>query len=195
MRKFALTILFIFISGAGFTQRLSLDDLLNLTMLSSKKTDHFLSKKGFSRSFASISPNKIVYTFQPKKKLKRKKAPSDKSTIEKYQEGRIYSLVFRTTSDKEYGLLRDKLEKEGFTCTDTTSTALSFRKNNATVLLDTLFDDSDTLYSFRVTKKKLPLLSQIKFANDLLQFDSHSDLVAVFGESNLQKDFYYFTEK
>ena len=48
-------------------------------------------------------------------------------------------------------------------------------------------------YSFKLKVKKIP--SAIKYAEDLLQFDSHEFLVSFFGEQNVKKDMYYFSEK
>jgi hypothetical protein len=42
---------------------------------------------------------------------------------------------------------------------------------------------------------ELPALESIRNAEDLLQFYSHEFLVSVFGEKNVIKDLYYFSEK
>ena len=54
-------------------------------------------------------------------------------------------------------------------------------------------EDDSLVYTFLLKKRELP--SSVQFAEDLLSFDSHEYLVSYFGETNVQKDVYYFSEK
>ena len=48
-------------------------------------------------------------------------------------------------------------------------------------------------YTFILKERKLP--STVKYAEELLQFDSHEYLASFFGAQNVKKDMYYFSEK
>jgi hypothetical protein len=75
---------------------------------------------------------------------------------------------------------------------DTTS---FFQKGEMTVHVGE--DVRDELRVFRVIleKKPVPTSSAVRTVDDLLTFDSHQALIAMFGQSNVKKDIYYFTEQ
>jgi len=167
-------------------------------MQSPQKIDQFLSKKGFARGVSGAAGDFPIYAFQPKLNSKRKKDKNILRSIEKIQKGKNHSLVFRTSSFRECMALKRKLKKEGFAGNDTTNAEdipLQFRKKNIIVLVNTVTENTDTLYSFNFHLKELPSPESINYANDLLQFTSHNDLAAVFGASNVKKDLYFFDKK
>lgn len=196
MREFYLFVFFSLLTCSANSQILSLDDLLKLTALPEPKFDHFLTKKGFHRQIFGSAGQTSQYIIHPKVKVKRKRKSNIYNSIEKFQDGKIHSVVFQTSSAKEYSTLKEKLKNEGFIYkhpVGTTKTPLC--KKNFSVLIDTATKNKDTLFSFRFSRKELPTAAQIQYAEDLLQFNSHSELATVFGERNLKKDLYFFTEK
>ena len=198
MKKFYFIIFCWFLSGTVNSQELSLTELLNLTLQSSQKFDHFLSKKGYIKGVSGPGVDYPVYAFQSKLNSRRKKGKNILRSIEKFQKGQNHSLVFRTSSLRECTALKGKLKKEGFTCNDSISAGykpLQLRKRNINVLVNTVIENTDTLYSFNFNLKELPSPDSINYANDLLQFTSHDDLIAMFGASNVKKDLYFFDEK
>ncbi len=50
-------------------------------------------------------------------------------------------------------------------------------------------------YCLSLEEKAIPDMRELKYAEDLLQFCSHEFLATFFGEGNVKKDMYYFTEK
>lgn len=139
-----------------------------------------------------------VYAFQSKQNSRKKKDRNIVRSIEKFQKGQYHSLVFRTSSLRECKTLKGKLKKEGFICNDSINVVnkpLQLRKKNINVLVNTVIENTDTLYSFNFNLKELPSPDSINYANDLLQFTSHDELITMFGESNVKKDLYYFDEK
>ena len=198
MKKFYFLFFWCFINCAANSQNLTLTELLTLTMQSPQKLDQYLSKKGFSRDVSGSAVTYPVYAFQTKQNFKRKKEKNISRSIEKFQKGQNHSLIFRTSSLRECMSLKGKLKKEGFACNDTSTAAgmpLQLRKKNIHVLVNTVIENTDTLYSFNFNLKELPAPESIIYANDLLQFTSHDDLIAMFGASNVKKDLYYFDEK
>ena len=62
-----------------------------------------------------------------------------------------------------------------------------------TIETEAVDEDSTHEYCFKLTIRKMP--AKIKYAEDLLQFDSHEFLTSFFGKQNVKKDLYYFSEK
>jgi hypothetical protein len=56
-------------------------------------------------------------------------------------------------------------------------------------------EEEGIFYQINFDRNPVPTLSSVKFADDLLEFDSHESLVMLFGKENVQKDVYYFSEK
>lgn len=167
-------------------------------MQSTQKFDHFLSKKGYIKGESGSVVDYPVYAFQAKQNSRRKKEKTILRSIEKFQKGQYHTLVFRTSSLRECAALKGKLKKEGFICNDSIGTEnkpLQLRKKNISVLVNTVLENTDTLYSFNFNLKELPSPDSINYANDLLQFTSHDELITMFGESNVKKDLYYYDEK
>ena len=54
-------------------------------------------------------------------------------------------------------------------------------------------EDSVAKYTFKLKQRKIP--DSVLYAEDLLQFDSNEFLESYFGEKNVTKDLYYFSEK
>src|SRR6185436_16129684 len=101
-----------------------------------------------------------------------------------------------TSSIKEFEENKKALYDEGFYCGSDSAAAASllFQKKNISVLVNKR-EAEDTVYSFLYQQADLPTIDKIKYADDLLQFNSHEFLVSVFGEKNVIKDVYYFSEK
>jgi hypothetical protein len=90
-----------------------------------------------------------------------------------------------------------ELKDAGFVCgneSDSCNNPLLFQRKKISVLVNTIISD-DTLYSFLFHEEELPIPANIHYAEDLLCFTSHEYLVSVFGEKNVKKDLYYFSEK
>ena len=75
------------------------------------------------------------------------------------------------------------------------SDSFFFQKRNLRIETKTGFDEDMMLYTFLVQKKEMPAPSSIRYAEDLLKFNSHEYLVSFFGEKNVKKDLYFFSEK
>ncbi len=71
--------------------------------------------------------------------------------------------------------------------------SMLFQKGNIVILASSQKNDAASQYTFKLKVKKIP--ERIKYAEDLLQFDSHEFLASFFGPQNVKRDMYYFSEK
>ena len=69
-----------------------------------------------------------------------------------------------------------------------------FQHKNITIQASKAIEEGNPVYTFLLKKKEMPTIVT-RFAEDLLAFDSHEYLATYFGEENVKKDVYYFSEK
>ena len=195
-------LLFIFIGTNlsalnAYSQSLSVRDFINVSSLSPKKFDNYLSKKKFVSVNKWYQNDSIINTYSFKVKRKHGNAQSVRRIIETYQKGDNFSFAFHTSSLDECINTKRELKEAGFVCgneSDSCNSPLLFQRKNISVLVNTIIGD-DTLCSFLFHEEELPIPASIHYAEDLLCFTSHEYLVSVFGEKNVKKDLYYFSEK
>jgi len=201
MKRF---LLFIFIVSKllpynGYCQSLSAKEFLNVFSLSPKKFDSYLGKRKFVLIGKWFQNDTTITTYSLKTKKRAKDTVSVTRVIETYQKNKNFSFAFNTSSRHDYTDARKELKDAGFTCgneDDSCISSLFFQRKNISVLVNTIIKgECDTLYSFLFHEEELPLATTIHYAEDLLQFSSHEYLVSVFGEKNVKKDLYYFSEK
>lgn len=195
MKKIYLIPFLVGYSFAAVSQDLSLNDLLTLTSATEKKTDHILHKKGFRKAWLD-SGNENMITYQANTGSKKKSRKRSHQQIQSLKNEKANILIFQTSSSFEYANLKQKIGKEGFTVKpglDTSNTC--FSRGNMMINIETVINEADTVYTFRITEKQLPHPSKIIYAEDLLNFSTHNDLEIVFGKGNVRKDLYYFSEK
>jgi len=106
-------------------------------------------------------------------------------------------LTFYTTVFKDYMLGQQALIKAGFVYDIRKNLfkelSIIFQKANLTITAGKEESGRIITYRFELVEKAIP--SSVRFAEDLLQFDSHQFLVSYFGENNVKGDRYYLTEK
>ncbi|RYG01610.1 MAG: hypothetical protein EOO02_12390 [Chitinophagaceae bacterium] len=180
-------------------QSFNFDDLVVLSSLSPKRFDNYMHEKGYVSGGKQMQDNAMAFTFFEKKK---KQTPED-SIIENrsvglYKQDESFCFAFSTTCRKEFEDGLERLRTNNFLQAepeDSNAVApLFFQKGNLTVDVSTQVDsDTSLLYTFLLKKRLLP--NSVQFAEDLLGFDSHEYLVSYFGEANVKKDVYYFSEK
>lgn len=177
-------------------QSLTVDDLLTLSSLSPKNFDNYITKKGFLPGGRSFQDDAMGVTFFEKKSGKKKDTLRINRSIDLYKKGDMWCFALHTSSVDEYQDGRNRLKKAGFFCGNNTDTSSElFQKRNITVYTSSVVKDSNSVHTFLLQKKQLPDPDSIRYAEDLLKFDSHEYLVSFFGESNVKKDSYFFSEK
>ena len=199
MRGSLLCITFLLIANKLISQEFSAKDFLLASSLSSKKFESFLNKKKFIPSGSRIKNDTVIniYSFKEKKRKNKKDTLVIKRSIEAFKANNYFSFAYLTSLKNEYTEALRTLKETGFFCgNENDSTAMLFQRRNLSVEANLIKETSgDTIYSLLFCQHELPLPEKIEFAEDLLAFYSHEYLVSVFGDKNVQKDLYYFSEK
>jgi len=197
MKRFLLFV-FIGLQLPGFNteaQSLSLKEFINISSLSPRKMDDYISKKKFVQASKWFRNDTLVIGYNLK--LQKDDTLHIRRSIETYQKGTDFSFVFNTSSPGECENVKRELKEAGFICenqADTCNKSLLFQQKNMSVLVRAIIgQDENTMYSLLFHEEKLPIPSTIRFAEDLLRFTSHQYLISTFGEKNVKKDVYYFS--
>jgi len=186
---FVFTLLSFFISAQQFSAK----EFLFSSSFTEKKFENYISKK-FSPCGKRSKDDTIIHVYSLKVDKKKGTHDSTIRTIETNRAKDHFSFTFFTSSKKDFDETKNALQKEGFFCGNENTEPVLFQNKNISVLVSKK-EAEDTLYSFRFRQADLPTPDKIKYADDLLQFYSHEYLVAVFGEKNVIRDVYYFSEK
>ncbi|MES1214222.1 MAG: hypothetical protein ABUT20_01800 [Bacteroidota bacterium] len=197
MKRLLPFVVIIFWHENMYGQKLAVKDFLSASYSSSKKMDGYLKKNEFIQVGREWQNDTIVNTYGPKMKNKSPDSPAVTRTIATYIAGKDFSYSFQTSSKDEYIEARNELKNDGFYCGNENDASLSYlyQHKNTTVQVTVSVGQDDTLYSFHFSEKELQPLSKVRYADDLLEYTSHEYLVSVFGEKNVKKDLYYFSEK
>lgn len=180
------------VNGQSFT----IDNLIKVASLPSKDIDHFMDKNGYVLNSSKSENNSMEANFKVKiKKNKPYTGPERTINVSLKDDSKYFTL--HTSSLNEFISGQRSLIKSGFFYDKqkdvTKDTLILFQKGNMLVQATVLDSDGIRQYNFKLKLKKMP--SVVKYAEDLLQFDSHELLVSFFGETNVKKDMYYFSEK
>ena len=196
MKKITFILLFEFACVITLqAQRFSTKDFFNVAKMASKDVSRFMFKKRFIVYHDNHGVDSVPLSFIPKVKgWKSDDVP--KCRVDIFQKDDSRYLIWRTTSFDEFLEAQEALVKGKFNYDKTKNinkdSSILFQKNNLSVLTNKKVEDSITYYSFQLKEKKIP--DSIAFADELLQFDSNEYLESYFGEKNVKKDLYYFSE-
>lgn len=196
MAKLLLTIILQgFIMHLVQAQSFKVDDLVTLASLPPKKFDNFMNEKGYLSGGRSLQDDAMAFTFFEKRNTNPGDTVVENRTVGLYKKDNTYCFAFHTSSLQEYQAGLNHLKANFFygENKDTSQAPLLFQHRNITIEASSTIEDSTPVYTFLLKKKELP--NAVPFAEDLLNFDSHEYLVSFFGEQNVQKDVYYFSEK
>lgn len=197
MRRFLLSIAFIFLLCNVNGQQLTVKDLLSVCSLSPQKFKNYIAKKNFVPVDRDWQNDTVVNTYRLRIKSDANDTIPVTRILETYQSGIDFSFALQTSSRLDYDEARSDLKGSGFFCSneDDTSDLYLYQRKNISIQVNARTDPGDTLYSFHFYYKDLPSAASVRYADDLLYFTSHEYLVSVFGEKNVKKDLYYFSEK
>lgn len=177
-------------------QSFTVDDLLTLSTLPPKKFDNYMGEKGYLSGGRRMQDDAMAFTFFEKRNISPEDTVFENRHVGLYKKDDVYCFAFHTTCRKEYeeGLL--KLKNSDFFYgenKDTSQAPVFFQRKNLTVHVSSDIEEGSPVYTFLLKKKELP--RSVQYAEDLLNFDSHEYLLSYFGEANVQKDVYFFSEK
>jgi hypothetical protein len=175
-----------------------MEDLLTISSISPRQVDNYMNKKGFLCPKKKKSELSLPVTYFEKTKKDSPDSIVSIRSIELFQEDDRYCLQFKTCSPAEYQSGIDQLKKSGFVWDENRDSSVTpsftFRKSNIIVDAKEITLDGQRVFNFLLQRRELPHPSTIRNAEDLLVFDSHEFLAAYFGESNVKKDIFYFSE-
>lgn len=186
-----------FAAVQSYGQSFTMDDLLALSSLSPGNAGHFMNKKRFSPVTNTDGYLKTTSFFEGAKA--KNKDNSASRSIDMYKKNKAWYFIFHTTSKDEYIRGKEQLIKSGFSYDNkkdiSTEPSMLFQKRN--IMVKAISDTIEEIprYTFILEKKEIPNPATIKFAENLLCFNSHEYLVSFFGAANVKKDLYYFSEK
>lgn len=190
MRKWLLGYCFMLCINADAQKKdFTLYKLLQLTQVPQTEIVSRLNRQGF---IAEEEGNSSFNFYKP-----AKKSELSKSLSINYKRDSI-KLVFNTCSAEEFNALNRELQEEGFYFAKAQSKATDayslYQKGNFCVMPCIKKEAARTLYSFAIEHKLLPQPQQIRFVEDLLKLPSHEYLAATFGQNQIKKDQFYFSE-
>ncbi|MEO8412702.1 MAG: hypothetical protein ABI472_03550 [Ginsengibacter sp.] len=196
-RTLLLLLLLNFATGYVCSQSITLKDLLTLSSsVPLKDIDHFMNKKSFVVYSSKADSNVLEKCFGIKEKRNKKYIGPKRTVVICLKKDSRY-FTFHTSSFDEYLEGKKFLVKSGFFFDDTKDinkdTSILFQNGNITIQANNSMEDGVVVYNFILNVQQVP--TTIKYAEDLLQFDSHELLVSFFGSQNVKKDMYYFSEK
>lgn len=189
------------------SQVVTVADFVNLTDLADKKLSAYVGKIGFVQVARNFDNGAWINEFA----YRNKKQPEDSTLrfISGYKRGKISGVIYETSSFAEReGLLRSFmlngfLGKRGDSTSkvdsiiriDTTrmDSSLFLQKEDMTIHINESTRDELRFFKFSLERKPVPTKSSIRFADDLLVFDSHETLVAMFGAAYVKRDVYFFS--
>ncbi|MEO7801249.1 MAG: hypothetical protein ABIR81_04580 [Ginsengibacter sp.] len=182
---------FCVVHGQSFT----MDDLLEIRN-QGKNLDHFMAKNNFAPDNA-FDRSDSVTTFTEKSRNRKKELNSPR-TVEMYKKNDVKCYAFHTASLKDFLDGQKKLMKAGYfydrNKNYTKDSLILYQRKNLAIQATLVLKDSIPRYTFLLEEKRIPDITEVKYGEDLLHFDSHEFLVSYFGEENVTKDMYFLSE-
>jgi len=197
MKRIILLFFWILQAAMAAGQELSADKLIDMLSLSLPKLESQLLHKKYLYAGIEFSGDTAFNTYEPRPVggKKNKQAEAVRRRFTRAVLKNTFTLTYHTSSVNEYNDFIAELKKKGFYCEyekDKTVSSYLYQFRNYTADVSIKKAEDLTWYSFTFYKKLLPPPSELKFADDLLQFTSHEYLVLYFGANNVKRDLYYF---
>lgn len=194
MTKFYLLSFLLFNIFFASAQSFSFSSLLALSNEPTHKAEAHVIKKDYKREFDVPSETGPLFTSKTKNK---KEVEITRSISFRAMDDR-QQIIYQTSDKAEYLVLLTDLRKEGFVSfasyqgNDRPSV---YQKANYSITTSLEIRGGIVMYTVLVEKEIIPHPKEIVYAEDLLQYKSHAQLSAVFGEGAVTKDVFYYSEK
>src|SRR2546423_2643720 len=193
LKRVITLVCFTLVLVVGQAQQVRVSDLLNMSNFTCRKFDATLRRWGFIMQSITNFNDSSAYVYRSRKPVNVKRQflrfrfnPNEEELI-----------AFQTDSSEEVRNLKEELISDGFVIyTDKKGREQPdlFQKNNTVVQFTAKTDDSVTVYTCYIQRKKLPKAKDILYAEDLLQLTSHEYLSEVYGAANVRKDIFFLSE-
>ena len=188
MKGSGIFILSLFVCNTALAQ-VDLGAITSLMDQPKKKIENYLKKNGFTRESYPYA-SEVVFSSQ---------FIEDSVVVNRtfqffYMENAM-QLLYKTTSLKEHQKWERELKETATPFTSKDQTGLFYNaKENLTLKCSEEKQDTVQAYTLSATKKALPKIKDLEFAEDLLQVDAHIYLEALFGKHNVKEETFYFSE-
>ena len=157
-----------------------------------------MSERGFLAGGRIMQNDAMALTFLGKQEVNPDDTIVHSRTVNLYKKEDAYCFAYHTSSVEEFIEGRNRLKKANFFYPESKDTSqevpMLFQHRNITIQVSKAIEEGNPVYTFLLRKKELPTIVT-RYAEDLLMFDSHEYLASYFGEENVKKDVYYFSEK
>lgn len=200
MRNFTFTLfLFLIFYFPVNAQVITSSDFADLPTLSKSKFESFIVKKGFTSDGTDMIKDTVIANYIFVNTNNKGAVDSNDRFLSWYLLKKDFQVTYKTTSLQEADKLKSgifsnrQFRKIEWTLNPDSSFFL--QKENVTILISKKKEHKKDVYCFTIAQKVLPEMKDIRYAEDLLVFDSHENLQFVFGKENVKKDIYYFSEK
>jgi hypothetical protein len=172
-------------------QEITLENLIGCSMMSSEAFTSFIQHKGFKTGKDSAFSNPVTY-------LRTNKDKSKKQGIDRKENEEVVTLTFLTTDKSDYLYWTQELQSKFVVYKEKNTigyNVIAFQKRNLKAKISQQSNNITPTYCLTLEYRKLPPPTDIHYAEDLLQLNSHEYIVALFGTTNVKKDVFYFSEK
>lgn len=182
MKKFYLLVALLAGLQTLSAQTISLNELLNMAGIGASKFQQYASRKGFQTEERQQDFVRMQYT----------RDTANAFFISRQWNGRGGWLRLEKITATDYELLKQRIKADGFVAGELKAKVHTelFEKGSLLITASPEIDleEGKRLYNIVIQNKPLPKAKDLQFAEDLLQFDSHQQLVQVFGAGNVRKD-------
>jgi hypothetical protein len=190
--KRSLPLFFILASIALNAQRndVTISDLIRFTSISSNQFQSVIAKKGF-RQNEYIETTSLGEQF-----FKTSRDKNITRSIERIGKEDTATIYYETSDPAEFRNIQAELVTEGFYYPASKKQAMPlYQKGPFSVQPIVKTTDGATTYCFQIQRKLLPSSFSFRFAEDFLHITSHEYLADIFGEANVKRDEFHFTEQ
>ncbi len=200
MKTFLLATLWVIFATVAAAQEIPVGQLTQLVASTMTDAERLLAKSSYSLVLSAISNDTLYKTYEfraGKKKTSQPDTSTRSIVLAGYQQH--LDATYRTSLQQEYNQIRQALKKQGYYC-DYENEEVSgteqrlYQKEDRTAQFSDAPTEAGSCYSIKLHRQSMPTQDELRAADDLMKFTSHEYLVYYFGEKNVRKDLFYFTE-
>lgn len=182
MKKFYLLVALLAGLHTLSAQTISLNELLNMAAIGAGKFQQYASRKGFQMEERQQDFVRMQYS----------RDTANAFFISRKWNGHGGWLRLEKITAADYELLKQRMKADGFVAGELKAKVHTelFERGSLLITASPEIDleEGKRLYNLVIQDKPLPKAKDLQYAEDLLQFDSHQQLVQVFGSNNVLKD-------
>jgi hypothetical protein len=188
MKAFGIYILTIFFYNSAVAQ-VDLGTITAFIDQPQKKIENYLHKKGFTKE-SFLTAQELIYSH----KVLEDSLPINRSFQFALKKDGV-QLLYKTTSAKEFTEWKKSLHIMATPFASNEKSDLYFDlRHNIIIHFQEEKLDTNSSYTLSASRKSLPKIKDLVFAEDLLEIDAHVYLESIFGKQNVKEDYFFFSE-